>query len=92
MSALGHERTSRHVRFMSVISLKADISSAGLHVPLVPLADLDSRPRSILRQRHLLVRQAAIVDVEVWIKNGLALGAQENRLSLDHSPGFISSA
>ena len=66
--------------------------SVGIDVGLVPLADLDSRPRSILRQRQLLVRQAAIVDVEVWIKNGLALGAQENRLSLDHSPGIISFA
>ena len=28
MSALGHKRTSRHVRVMSVIPLKADIFSA----------------------------------------------------------------
>ena len=32
MSAMGHEQTSRHVRVMSVISLKADIRQRGLDV------------------------------------------------------------
>ena len=32
MSALGHEQTSRHVRLMSVIPLKADIHQLGLRV------------------------------------------------------------
>ena len=32
MSALGQKQTSRHVRVMSVISLKADINQRGLHV------------------------------------------------------------
>ena len=36
MSAVGHEQTSRHVRVMSVIPLKADIHQRGLHVRLVP--------------------------------------------------------
>ena len=40
MSALGHEQTSRHVRVMSVIPLKADIQQRGLHVRLVPQADI----------------------------------------------------
>ena len=40
MSALGHEQTSRHVRVMSVIPLKADIHQRSLHVCLVPLTDL----------------------------------------------------
>jgi hypothetical protein len=31
-SALGHEQTSRHVRVMSVITLKADIHQRELHV------------------------------------------------------------
>ena len=39
MSALGHEQTSRHVRVMSVIPLKADIHQRGLHVRYVPIAD-----------------------------------------------------
>ena len=39
MSALGHEQTSRHVRVMSVIPLKADIHPRGLHVRLVPKTD-----------------------------------------------------
>jgi hypothetical protein len=40
MSALGHEQTSRYLRVMSVIPLKADIHQHGLHVRLVPLADI----------------------------------------------------
>jgi hypothetical protein len=32
MSASGHERTSRHVRVMPVISLKADINERDSHV------------------------------------------------------------
>ena len=40
MSAWGHEQTSRHVRVMSVIPLKADIHQRGLHVRLVPKADI----------------------------------------------------
>ena len=43
MSASGHEQTSRHVRVMSVIPLKADIRQRGLHVRLVPEADI-ARP------------------------------------------------
>ena len=39
MSALGHEQTSRHVRVMSVIPLKADIHQRGLHVRFVPGTD-----------------------------------------------------
>jgi hypothetical protein len=35
-SALGHEQTSRHVRVMSVILLKADIRQRGSHVRFVP--------------------------------------------------------
>jgi hypothetical protein len=38
MSALGHEQTSRNVRVMSVIPLKAD--KRGLHVRLVPIAGI----------------------------------------------------
>ena len=40
MSALAHEPTSRHVRVMSVSPLKADIHQRGLHVRLVPIADM----------------------------------------------------
>jgi hypothetical protein len=40
MSAMGHEQTSRDVRVMSVIPLKADIHQRGLHVRLVPIADI----------------------------------------------------
>jgi hypothetical protein len=40
MSALGQEQTSRHVRVTSVIPLKADIHQRGLHVRLVPQADI----------------------------------------------------
>jgi hypothetical protein len=37
---LGHEQTSRNIRVMSVIPLKADIHQCGLNVCLVPLADI----------------------------------------------------
>ena len=47
MSPLGHEQTSRHVRVMSVIPLKADIHQRGLHVRLVPKADLGDGERYI---------------------------------------------
>ena len=40
MSALGHKQTSRHVRVMCVIPLKADIHQRGLHVCFVPLSGL----------------------------------------------------
>ena len=39
MSAMGHEQTSRHVRVMPVIPLKADIHQRGLQ-HLVPQADI----------------------------------------------------
>jgi hypothetical protein len=42
MSALGHEQTSRHVRVMTVIPLKADSHWRSLHVRFVPLADVKS--------------------------------------------------
>ena len=44
MSALGQKQTSRHVRVMSVIPLKADIRQREWHVRYVPLADLRSAP------------------------------------------------
>jgi hypothetical protein len=47
MSAKGHEQTSRHVRVMSVIPLKTDIHQRGLHVRLVPQADIS---KSVLSQ------------------------------------------
>jgi hypothetical protein len=41
---MGHEQTSRHVGVMSVIPLKADIHhQRGLHVRLVPIADIGER-------------------------------------------------
>ena len=47
MSALGHEQTSRNVRVMPVIPLEADIRQRGLHVRLVPDADIPRPRRSI---------------------------------------------
>ena len=52
---MGHERTSRHVRFMSVIPLKADIHRRGLHVRLVPLADIS---RFLARAWHTANKKA----------------------------------
>ena len=37
---MGHAQTSRHVRIMSVIPLKADTHRRGLHVRLVPDSDV----------------------------------------------------
>ena len=47
MSGMGHEQTSRHVRVMSGVSLKADIHQRGLHVRLVPKADLGDGERYV---------------------------------------------
>jgi hypothetical protein len=46
MSAMGHERKSRHVRIMSVLPLKADIHLHGLYVRFVPRADIYSLGRT----------------------------------------------
>jgi hypothetical protein len=40
---MGHEQTSRHIRVMSVISLRADIQQRGLHVRFVPVAKNQQR-------------------------------------------------
>ena len=40
MSALGQKQTSRHVRVISVIPLKADIHQREWHIRYVPLADV----------------------------------------------------
>jgi hypothetical protein len=41
---MGQKQTSRHVHVMSVIPLKADIHQRGLHVRLVPVADVGASP------------------------------------------------
>jgi hypothetical protein len=49
MSGMGHEQTSRNVRVMSVIPLKAVVDQRGLHVRFVPQAEVpDSRQRLAL--------------------------------------------
>ena len=42
MSAMGQKQTSRHVRVMSVLPLKADIHKRGLHLRLAPKADIQA--------------------------------------------------
>jgi len=42
---LGQKQTSRHVRAMSVIPVKADIRQRGLHVRLVPATDIADQTR-----------------------------------------------
>jgi hypothetical protein len=55
---MGQKQTSRHVRVMSVIPLKADIDQRGLHVRLVPIADI--RPcLKIFRRRIAGMRLVA---------------------------------
>jgi hypothetical protein len=49
MSALGQKQTSRYVRVMSVISLKADIHQRGLHVRYLPLAGIGFPTRKVAR-------------------------------------------
>ena len=43
MSAMGHEQTSRHVRVMSVIPLKADIHQRECACPLSAISGLGDR-------------------------------------------------
>jgi hypothetical protein len=52
MSAMGHEQTSRNVRVMSVIRLKADIHQREWHVRLVPLTDIGSAVIDRARSRY----------------------------------------
>ena len=63
MSALGHEQTSRHVRVMSVIPLKADIHQRGLHVRLVPLADI----QAVVRHDGLLLLVGVLLGGSVSV-------------------------
>ena len=52
MSALGHEQTSRHVRVMSVLPLKADIHQGGFRlVPATDILKTATRDRSQLSYR-----------------------------------------
>ena len=76
MSALGHEQTSRHIRVMSVIPLKADIHQRGFACPpLLCLAQRETgaervrnRARDIESQRASFAnRRVAHRDIEwVW--------------------------
>jgi hypothetical protein len=43
MSGRGQKLTSRKIRVMSVIPVKADIHQCGLHVRYVPEADIELR-------------------------------------------------
>jgi hypothetical protein len=66
MSALGQKRPSRHVGVMSVILLKAGIHQRGLHVRLVPGADIQA-----------VVRQDGLFANFVLLGGGLSvLGSQ----------------
>jgi hypothetical protein len=62
MSALGHEQTSRNVRLMSVIPLKADIYQRGLQVRLVPSADIDGLSPNRSSQKSPLERLCRSLD------------------------------
>ena len=62
MSALGHEQTSRHVRVMSVIPLKADIHQRGLHVRLMPLTTSRVRPEKQAITRRFELHTSATGD------------------------------
>jgi len=46
VSALGHEQTSRNVRVMSVLPLKADIRQREWHVRFVPQTDIEFHMRN----------------------------------------------
>ena len=84
MSAMGHERTSRHVRVMSAIPLKTDIHQRGLHVCLVPIADIRGQEGPLatplvtslaaaistdpLRETRSLDAVAGFLPVKRWVK------------------------
>jgi hypothetical protein len=54
MSALGQKQTSRHVRVMSAIPLKADVRQRDWRVRYVPLADIHVINAATLRAPGLL--------------------------------------
>jgi hypothetical protein len=52
---MGHERTSRNVRVMSDLPLKPEIYQRGMHVRLVPVADL-GRPGNAAFEARMSVK------------------------------------
>jgi hypothetical protein len=57
MSALGHKRTSEHIRVMSALPPKADIRQSDWNVRFVPKADIPHCGRTSLFD--YLVREGA---------------------------------
>jgi hypothetical protein len=86
MSALGHEQTSRHVRVMSVIPLKADIHQRGLHVCLVPRQDIGDRSSGA---SHSSAPRQISLFVELWGSAAYAfVGSSRGNIEA-HSAGAI---
>ena len=61
-SALGHEQTSRHVRVMSVIPLKADIRQREWHVRYVPLGDIAQQGAAALQTAGAITSTASFTQ------------------------------
>ena len=80
MSALGHEQTSRHIRVMSVIPLKADIHQRGLHVRLVPVTEIGSQREGLLVLRRSLAVWPVVPSENLirWIRS-----RKENRIMIE---------
>jgi flavin-dependent dehydrogenase len=78
MSALGQKQTSRHVRVMSVIPLKADICQRIEHVCFVPKADLIRT----VSQTASNFRRTALFD---WLADPVETAGLEHVAAFTHA-------
>ena len=84
MSAKGHEQTSRHVRVMSVISLKADIHQRRFARPLNAITGHSAAARAAQSSRCFVVKPLTLshsagvifltvtLKVQMWPSGSLA--------------------
>src|SRR5215467_5957785 len=92
MSALGQNQTSAHVRVMSALPPKADITGRDCHVGFVPKADIGrlkvaSSVKQWFEPRFLAIGPKIINPSPVTFR----FGALKNFSRIDNMPPILSS-